>query len=925
MHTWTVITHGGGEGLVYCFNAVAAFFNGRNVGSSIGSHAAAFVFIGSLFATVIMVYMMVIRQDIRVSVNWLITSFLLMSCLMIPKSKVLVVDRITGLQVGVANVPFMLGAFAGISSQLGDIMAKKTDMLFSTTFMPNCNAAPKGSDVMNYSTHGVAMASQLVAKASRFTITDPDMAANMREFVQQCVVYDVAKGKYSLKELLQSPDVWKLLNDSASEARGFPYRAVQDQQIETRILTCKKGVEELGKSWDRAYQNAKKIYGSRFFPNSKNPANALASNLEISYAYLTNISMQASDILRQNMMINALEDGLISFNQVTDANAAITGYAATRAQEQQKTAYALQGKMASLSLSVLKIVVEVMFYGIFPIIAIIAILPGGFVVVKKYIIALFWIQSWAPLYSILNMLVNIYGRTKSMGAVTGVSTNALSMATLPGLAEANDWVAAVAGYTMMSVPFLSYGLIHYGAGALSQLSTHFGSVTQSAASHAAEEATTGNYSLGNTNFDNHSQHNISGFKHDTNSSVSTGRSTFQLEDGSFVSRNPDGSAVFNRPSAISNIGGNINWNESMASSYSQSADESHRVGVQSAMAAQNNISSALNQLHDFRESHGKGTSADTTYSQNESVLNQSSISKFLDKSEQFANENRISHEKSNMLLANAAMRVQGSYGLKIPLTDIGASISGEAGINLQQNRTSSDTDLMSKAIAFSEKEGLSEVLQKSMSEAKDMRFNTNESESNAYASSIASNLSTAESQVKSASASFGKEDSYREAAQMVTQQGAGFNQDMSQKYVEWLSEQNSGGKKLGASGVHHVISDEGINRRYMQNFIESEGGQLREQFVAEASTNPAVMKEQYIQHSKEVARLNNPKNDYQQASKSVMQDAEKQGLPNDIFSNLPIRAERSLREVDQAITSNKSNLIRHQERANENFSGDKKS
>jgi conjugal transfer mating pair stabilization protein TraG len=99
--------------------------------------------------------------------------------------------------------------------------------------------------------------------------------------------------------------------------------------------------------------------------------------------------------------------------------------------------------MASLSLSVLKIVVEVMFYGIFPIIAVIAVLPGGFSVVKKYVIALFWIQSWAPLYSILNMLVNIYGRAKSMGAVTGTASSALSMATLPGLAEANEWVRCV--------------------------------------------------------------------------------------------------------------------------------------------------------------------------------------------------------------------------------------------------------------------------------------------------------------------------------------------------------------------------------------------------------------------------------------------------------------------------------------------------
>jgi conjugal transfer mating pair stabilization protein TraG len=924
MHTWTVITHGGGEGLVYAFNAVAAFFNGRNVGSSVGSYAATFVMVSGSFATAIMVYMMVIRQDIRVSFNWLLTSFLLMSCLMLPKSKVLVTDRITGLEVGVANVPFMLGAFAGISSQLGDVMAKRMDTLFSTTFAtPSQHGAPKGGDMMNYTKHGVAMASQLVAKASRFTITDPDMAVNMREFVQQCVIYDVAKGKYSLKELLESNDVWKLLSDTASEARGFPYRSIQDKRVDTKILTCKKGVEEIEKSWDRAYQHAKKIYGSRFFPHSRNPANALAANLELSYAYLTNISAQASDILRQNMMVNALEDGLISFNQVTDASAAITGYAATRAQEQQKTAYALQGKMASLSLSVLKIVVEVMFYGIFPIIAVIAVLPGGFVVVKKYIIALFWIQSWAPLYSILNMLVNIYGRSKSMGAVTGATTSALSAATLPGLAEANEWVAAVAGYTMMSVPFLSYGLIHYGAGALSQLSTHFGSVTQSAASHAAEEATTGNYSLGNTNFDNHSMHNISGFKQDTNLSVATGRSTLQLEDGSMVSRNSDGSAVFNRPPAISNIGGNINWNESMASSYSQSADESHRVGVQSAMAAQNNISSALNQMQDFRESHGKGTSADTTFSQGESVLNQSSISKFLDKSEQFADENRISKEASHALLANAAIKIQGSYGAKVPLTNIGASISGEAGVSSNNTWTSSNSDLMSKAAIFSEKEGLSEILQKSMSEAKDMRFNTNESESSTYASSIASNLSKAENQMQSASTSFAKEDSYREAAQMVTQQGTGFNQDMSQKYVEWLSNQNSGGKPLGASGVHHVISDEGINRRYMQNFMESEGGQLREQFVNQAPINPSGMKEQYTQQIKEVSAFNNPTNDFKQASKTVLQDANKQEI-NSISLDMPQRVSQKLQGTEQVITSKKSNLQNENNQAIDKFPGDKK-
>jgi len=323
-----------------------------------------------------------------------------------------------------------------------------------------------------YRRHGVAMASQLVAKASRFTLTDPDLAANIREFVQQCVVFDIAKGKYTISTLLESKDTWQLLKENASPARGFIFK-----DDKNTILTCAEGVAKLETSWQHAVNQAAKIYGARFFPHSENPAKTLLANLKISYEYLTQLSLEASDILRQNMMINALEDSLISFNQITDASAAITGYAVTRAQEQQKTAYALQGKMASLSHSVLKVVIEVVFYGIFPIIAVIAILPGGVAVLKKYVIALFWIQSWGPLYSLLNMLVNTFGKIKSTVAVSSVAGATLSAATLPGLAEANEWIAAIAGYAMMSVPFLSYGLIHYGAGALSQMASHFGGIT----------------------------------------------------------------------------------------------------------------------------------------------------------------------------------------------------------------------------------------------------------------------------------------------------------------------------------------------------------------------------------------------------------------------------------------------------------------
>ncbi|HQW57436.1 MAG TPA: conjugal transfer protein TraG N-terminal domain-containing protein, partial [Gammaproteobacteria bacterium] len=475
---YDVITHGGGEGLVYVFNAVAALFNGpRALASSI-------VYMAGSFATVLMVMVMVAKQELLPTAKWFFGSLIITSALMLPKVDIIVKDRVTKLQQPVAHVPFMLGVFAGISSQLGEVLAKKMDAIF----------AQAGPD---YTGHGVAMASKLLSKVEHFHIRDPLMAANMRGFVQQCMVFDIAKGKYTIKELHGSDNVWKLLRDTASKARGFVYKAhepTKPKPVTSKIVTCEEGAILLEQAWGTAYKQAAFAYGPRLYPSAPNPAKLFMENLPLAHGYLTRLSHSAEEILQQSMMSNAIDDGLLELNQLTDANAAVTAYAAKRAQAQQRVAYSLQGSMASLSLSVLKVVVEILFYGLFPIIVAISIFPGGWVVIKKYIIALFWIQSWAPMYAILNMIMNIYGKTKSMAAVSTIGRGALNMYSLKGLSDANEWISSAAGYAMMSVPFLSYGIIHYGAGALSQLATHFGSVTQSAASHAAEEATTGNYS-----------------------------------------------------------------------------------------------------------------------------------------------------------------------------------------------------------------------------------------------------------------------------------------------------------------------------------------------------------------------------------------------------------------------------------------------
>ncbi len=185
-----VITHGGWEGLSHTFNAVAALFNGK------GSVGCTLIYISGSFATAMAVMTLVIKQELMPSIRWFVASLLLMNALMLPKIDIIIRDRMTNMVRPVANVPFVLGAFAGIASQLGDVLAQHLDNIFSPA-----------SDVMKYRLHGVAMASGLLSKSTDFSISDPDAAANLKAFVQNCMVFDIAKGKYTLKALLETPDV----------------------------------------------------------------------------------------------------------------------------------------------------------------------------------------------------------------------------------------------------------------------------------------------------------------------------------------------------------------------------------------------------------------------------------------------------------------------------------------------------------------------------------------------------------------------------------------------------------------------------------------------------------------------------------------------------------------------------------------------
>lgn len=77
-------------------------------------------------------------------------------------------------------------------------------------------------DDLNYSKNGMIYGARLFESTKSLRIADPEFATNFDEHVQQCVFYDLLLGRYSMKELSESDDIWaRIAPGSAARAQQF--------------------------------------------------------------------------------------------------------------------------------------------------------------------------------------------------------------------------------------------------------------------------------------------------------------------------------------------------------------------------------------------------------------------------------------------------------------------------------------------------------------------------------------------------------------------------------------------------------------------------------------------------------------------------------------------------------------------------------
>ncbi|HBU1778763.1 TPA: conjugal transfer mating pair stabilization protein TraG, partial [Klebsiella pneumoniae] len=357
----------------------------------------------------------------------------------------------------------------------------------------------------------------------------------------------------------------------------------------------------------------------------------------------------------------------------------LVNMANTSSLEKQRLAQATMGHQALRTLPLMQTVIMGIMIGMFPIMVMAAMFNMMTLqVLKGYVFALIWLQTWPLLFAILNSAMAYYAKQNGVPVV---------LSELSQVQLKNSDIATTAGYIAVMIPPLSWGIVKSMGAAFSSAYSHFSSSGLSATSQAASGVVDGNYSFANMQMEN-----VSGYSWGTNSTTSFGQMSRQLANGGMSTQTRDGSMVWDSGGAMSKLPVDINVGRQIASAQQQMAREAD-VQAESALHGYNSsVTSAWNSLQQFGTNKGNSASTTTGADTTESSQDSMARSKMWNAVVANAKANNISNEESfQQLMDDSAKSTQGVdlYGsgkwssgdqLFGKLGKWGTGLSAEAGV-----------------------------------------------------------------------------------------------------------------------------------------------------------------------------------------------------------------------------------------------------
>lgn len=490
---WEIYAYQNADSLFGVFNAAAAI----HASSDYASAVAAVAFCGFVAALIAYAFAPEKLQGWK----WLASVVLVFGVLIVPRVTVGIVDRTGGSAVRVVdNVPFGVAVLGSLTSTIGHTLTG----LFETAFqvIPGMGALPAE---LSYEQNGLMFGNRLVRETGNVVFQDPTFRTDLVNFIHNCTTYDLVDGTLDPATFSSSDDVWPLMA-SPNPAR---FSTLTGAGGAVGVDTCPNVYLSLNGRLPAQIQRIQGRLAFQLNPTLPGTAAAAAIAGQIQQAYLknsiANASASAADIIRQNAMLNALEDtGKIVGQKVNDPAAMVLAVGRAQAVAQMNASWLNFGKVAEQALPVFRNVIEAVTYALFPLFVLLLLLTSGretMMAFKGYAAILIWIQLWPPLYAILNYMASIYAAYDLAAAADlGTGAKALALQTSSVIYSRALSGEAVVGYLAISIPFIAWAALkrmeNFGTALVGGLSG-----LQAVLSGSTAGATVGNTSLGNVSMD----------------------------------------------------------------------------------------------------------------------------------------------------------------------------------------------------------------------------------------------------------------------------------------------------------------------------------------------------------------------------------------------------------------------------------------
>ena len=824
---YELFTMGGGTYLVDLLNAVAAITSGgayMTLAQLAGVAGLAWVLFRTAFG-----------GSWKDNAKWILLFVAVWGAMIVPKATVRVVDRLDPALAPavVANVPVGLALFASLTSQVGDGLTRLTEQAFT---LP---------DDLVYQRHGLIFGARLAASATRLEVTDSVFARNLRAYARQCVFHALLLGHVSADDLRESTDIWELVTATgtpsagASPARMFefatrlPAVGTGATPIEREIVTCAVGAGRLNALWNAEIQRAGTIFGRRIFPDARTEALAraeLLAALPAAHDFLIGASRSAGEIMRQQMVLNAVHDAGEQWAAEAGNAAALRAYTEARAEAQTVSAYRAIGRQAETWVPLLRIVFECLYVGAFPMAVLLMLTPAGMAIFRSYVTGLVWLQSWGPLYAVLHR-ISMGEAAERMSAAASMPGGdvGISLIAQAGIRAVASDVAVMSGYLSMSVPFLAAALA-YGLSKATILATSVLAVGQDAASAAAHEGTTGNLSLANTGYDTHRFASLEGRQIRTSAHVDTDRYTGYAPAGAAYTVAPDGTPVVDAGSATSRIpAAGVRLSESLATSHETRAAEARTLSRHWSAEAGQARNAAVTDATALVERYSHDVSTGEAHSRGVSESESAQAQELQNHVDKLAEIGGITRNQAAVLTGQA--KLGGSWNL---IAKIGAD-----GSAMWRGQTI-ESDAWNRMQEYDRQHGVTESWSKVADASRRYSAQTGDSEMASLDESLSANLTRMQRFEERASLARQESQTWSDQAAQVRSDAQAIGRELGQPFFAWLSgREGADGRAIGAAGAARIASPQTAEdseqlREYAAAFIA-------EKFPAPAGPDPATI------------------------------------------------------------------------------------